>query len=77
MEQFIEPLVKIIDVHLWLIWYERIWSSSILFRGPNWRKTCNLGVVANINSQTKNYSDTRYNFLYFLLVGAGHYTQFM
>jgi len=21
MEQFIEPLVKIIDIHLWLIWY--------------------------------------------------------
>ncbi len=28
-------------------------------------------------SQTKSYSDTRYIFLYFLLVGAGHYILFM
>ncbi len=30
-----------------------------------------------IYSQTKNYSETKYNFWYILLVGAGHYSSFM
>ncbi len=39
-----------------------------------------VGWVANaclIYSQTKNYSDIRYNFWYFLLAGAVHYSSFM